>query len=194
MAIVQAQQKQQTEYEDMTPEQVSAARNQLIETRARYLLRNQVVDSVLSANPILKAVHNGVDASPVERDLAGYIQQRDEVAISLAKLASSLDEVRERATRAQSETHVVTRENTQLAAEVMDLVAQVNEKKSGHQTLRHEAVQQRDELQDNLKRSRERWRVMKGITSGVVAGSGVDWARDDKLRDLVLDPEDDEDI
>lgn len=51
----------------MTPEQVAAARNQLLETRARYLLRSQVVDSVLSANPILKAVHNGVEASPVER-------------------------------------------------------------------------------------------------------------------------------
>lgn len=51
----------------MSPEEVTAARNDLLETRARYLLRNQVIDSVLSANPILKAVHNGVEASPVER-------------------------------------------------------------------------------------------------------------------------------
>jgi hypothetical protein len=43
------------------------ARGELLESRAQYLLRNRVVDAVLSANPILKAVHNGTDASPVER-------------------------------------------------------------------------------------------------------------------------------
>ena len=50
------------------------ARNELLETRAKYLLRNQVVESVLAANPIIKAVHNGIEASPVERCVKNRIK------------------------------------------------------------------------------------------------------------------------
>jgi hypothetical protein len=48
---------------------------------------------------------------------------------------------------------------------------------------------QLDELEESLKVSRQRWRIMKGTASAVVAGSGVDWARDAALRELVLDTE-----
>lgn len=125
------------------------------------------------------------------RDLLPYIQQRDEAAIDVAKLASATGELRGQATRAQSEALRATRQNVTLAAEVMDLVAQIKEKKSGY--MRDEKTQQGiQRLEDELKSSRQRWRIMKGITGGVVAGSGVDWARDETLRDLVLDPEDDD--
>lgn len=56
----------------MTVEEADEACNQLLDTRARYMLRNSVVEAVLSANPILKAVHNGTDASPVERYVAAH--------------------------------------------------------------------------------------------------------------------------
>jgi hypothetical protein len=46
---------------------LDAAKNQLLETRAAYFSRNQVVESVLSANPILNAVHGAKLASPIER-------------------------------------------------------------------------------------------------------------------------------
>lgn len=39
----------------------------MLEARAKYMLRNQVVEAVMTANPILKAVHSGRDASAVER-------------------------------------------------------------------------------------------------------------------------------
>lgn len=52
---------------ELSTEEAEAARNELLETRGQYLIRNKVVESVLSANPILKAVHSGTDASPVER-------------------------------------------------------------------------------------------------------------------------------
>ena len=42
--------------------------------------------------------------------------------------------------------------------------------------------------------ARQRWRIMKSVVAAVVAGSGVDWARDDTLRGLVLDEEDEEDV
>ena len=52
---------------ELLVEETNTARNELLDTRGQYILRNRVVESVLSANPILKAVHNGTDASPVER-------------------------------------------------------------------------------------------------------------------------------
>lgn len=123
------------------------------------------------------------------RDLLPYIQQRDQAAISVAKLASTTGELRGQATQAQSEAQRATRRNVELAAEIMALVAQVKEK-SGY--TRDERTQQEiQRMEGELKSSRQRWRIMKGIVSGVVAGSGVDWARDETLRDLVLDPEDD---
>lgn len=53
---------------DATSERtVEVAQNELLDARARYMLRNEVVASVVSANPILQAVHNGTKASPIER-------------------------------------------------------------------------------------------------------------------------------
>lgn len=39
----------------------------LLDARATFKLRHDAVEAVMIANPILKAVHNGTDASPVER-------------------------------------------------------------------------------------------------------------------------------
>lgn len=45
-------------------------------------------------------------------------------------------------------------------------------------------------LEHQVRASRQRWRVMKGAASAIVAGSGIEWVRDERLRDLVLDPPD----
>ena len=39
----------------------------LLDARARFQLRHDAVEAVMIANPILKAVHTGTDASPAER-------------------------------------------------------------------------------------------------------------------------------
>lgn len=49
--------------------------------------------------------------------------------------------------------------------------------------------QEMERLEGNVRLSKQRWRVIKGVAAGVVAGSGVDWAGDDELCDIVLDPE-----
>ena len=36
---------------------------------------------------------------------------------------------------------------------------------------------------------KRQWRIVKGLVSALVAGSGVDWAADEKLRGLVEDGE-----
>lgn len=46
---------------------ITEAQDALLTARARYRLRNDAIESVMMANPILKAVHNGTQASPIER-------------------------------------------------------------------------------------------------------------------------------
>jgi hypothetical protein len=55
-----------------TPGEVSAeairdAKDRVLEARASWLLRNEVVEGVMTVNPVIKAVHRGTDASPIER-------------------------------------------------------------------------------------------------------------------------------
>lgn len=49
------------------------------------------------------------------------------------------------------------------------------------------------EMEESVKTSRQRWRIMKGTASGTIVGSGVDWARDLKLLEIVLDHDGTED-
>ena len=125
------------------------------------------------------------------RDLLPFIQKRDEAAIAVAEAASTTGDLRGQSTQAQSDTLRATRRNVELAGKVLDLAAQVKDKKSGYA---HDEETQNEiqRFEGDMKASRQRWRVMKGITSGVVAGSGVDWARNTVLREMVLDPEDEE--
>ena len=51
------------------------------------------------------------------------------------------------------------------------------------------AKEQIAKLEGRLAASKQKWRVMKGTASGIVAGSGVDWASKSELRDVVLDPD-----
>ena len=52
------------------------------------------------------------------------------------------------------------------------------------------ARQQLDELEAEMRISRQRFRIMKGTASATIAGSGIDWARDPKLLEIVLDEDD----
>ncbi|KAJ8132173.1 hypothetical protein O1611_g1454 [Lasiodiplodia mahajangana] len=148
---------------DTTPGRtVEVAQRELLDSRARYMLRNEVVASVVSTNPILQAVHNGTKASPIERDLLPILTDRDAATSALApqnnefhSLLSDLTDVEIRALRLE------------YAAEIARLEAEV-------------------------KGSRRKWRVLKDTASAIVAGSGVDWARDAELREIVLDPVEEE--
>ncbi|KAK2591137.1 hypothetical protein QQS21_011175 [Conoideocrella luteorostrata] len=158
----------------------------LLEARANYRLLNDVVESVMTVNPILKAVHNGTNATPAERDLLPYIERRDQSAISVAKHATDVGFIRNDLTEVQSDTARVIRKNVELTSTLFELAEEVKQKQATR--LDDEEIQSEiRKLEMAMRASRQRWRVMKGVASGIVAGSGVDWARDAKLREVVLD-------
>jgi hypothetical protein len=46
-------------------------------------------------------------------------------------------------------------------------------------------------VEKELKDSRRRMKTLKGILSAMIVGSGINWAADGSLVDLVMDDEDD---
>lgn len=119
------------------------------------------------------------------------MQERDETSISVAHHADSVTKLRDDLTAIQVKSIRVCRQNMELTSELFALAEQAKQKKAVR--VDDPRVQQEiDKLTREVKTSRQRWRVMKGVASGVVAGSGVDWAKDEDLRNIVLDPEDED--
>lgn len=98
---------------------------------------------------------------------------------------------REALTAVEAERVALSRSNTELAGKMVGLAKQVEGQKKGDIT--DPGMRGRiEEMEREVRRSRQRWRLMKGVASGVVAGSGMDWARDEKLRVLVLEEDSDD--
>lgn len=87
------------------------------------------------------------------------------------------------------ENTLVNQKNQKLVRELLEL--------TGHDPSWKEEIDDEDvkaqlnKLEIDQKRSKTKWETIKGITSAVVVGSGVDWAEDETLRSLVLDEADD---
>ncbi|CCC04855.1 hypothetical protein SMACR_04224 [Sordaria macrospora] len=169
--------------------QVDEARTELLEAKAALELRDYVFESAIVVRPILRAVHGGTQASPVERDILPLIQRRDQVSAKAAQQASASYEVRDRMLTLELNRIRVGQQNATLASELLRL-----SKTTGATDVEVDGAtklqRQLDKTKGELQVSRQRWKTIKGATSVLVAGSGVDWVRDERLRGLVLDPPD----
>ncbi|RDW72055.1 hypothetical protein BP5796_08089 [Coleophoma crateriformis] len=171
---------------------IQEARDQFLEAKASYSSRSNIIDSVLIANPISNAVHAGPNASIVEVDLLPLIEQRDQLSVAFAELTSKVRSAREELTETESEHILLARENVQLAATMMSLADEAK-KQNRDVIVDPKSRTQLDELDQGVRDSRQKWRIMKGTTSAIIAGSGVDWARDPKLLEIVLDADNEND-
>ncbi|KAI0205030.1 centromere protein H (CENP-H)-domain-containing protein [Astrocystis sublimbata] len=173
---------------------VEEAQKELLGSRARYTLRNEVVASVVSANPILQAVHDGTMASPIERDLLPLLTDRDAATSTLASQDTKYHSLLSDLTEVESRSLRLSRENVALAQRLMTLANQTDKGKAELLSNNPEHGAKIAALEADLKVSRRRWRVLKGTASAIIAGSGIDWARDTELRDIVLDPAEEEEL
>lgn len=119
------------------------------------------------------------------------MERRDEASIAVAKEAAKTGRVWDDLTSTQSSTLFASRKNVTSTAELFELAEEAKQKKRIPPN-NTKMMQEQAKLEAELKTSKQRWRVMKGVASGIIAGSGIDWARDDELRDVVLDPETEE--
>ena len=149
-----------------------------------------MINNVLIANPLLRGIHGSTAASPIEQDILPWVQARDAASRDVAAQSAAARQVLAQLTDAESEVLRAARRNRDLAAEVLRLAKEANRGRTGADAGGDPAAKaQVAELEKRLAASRQKWRVMKGTASGIVAGSGVDWAADPVLRDVVLDPE-----
>lgn len=160
----------------------------MLDARARYMLRQTIIRNVILVDPILKAVHGGLHSNSLEERLLPFIHERDVMAMLHSTIATSVASTRLELSKIDRENLVVNQKNQQLAQAVLGMVEQLKEQtieEVDDEDLRTglEAAEREEKL------SKRRMRVMKGIASGVVVGSGVEWAKEARLLELVMDDE-----
>ncbi|PQE25802.1 Centromere Cenp-H protein [Rutstroemia sp. NJR-2017a BBW] len=197
-AVLSAQEQPEVSQGD-----IEEAQKDLLQAKASYSLRGKIIENAVIANPILKAVHAGNNASIIEhlhryklyahscRDLLPLIQQRDTASEKLAQLSNSVYSARDEINKVSIEHIVLSRKNVELSNEMLSLADQANA--NGKNDIKDPEVRaELDGLEAEMKTSKQRWRVMKNTASAVIVGSGVDWARDPKLLEIVLDDDGDD--
>ena len=121
------------------------------------------------------------------RKLRPRIARRDLLSIIHTNLSSSLEVTLTTQSTVETEHVMATKKNAELTQALLKIVA---ESKTRPEDIKDPKLQsQLTILEKENKAGRSRQRMMKSIVSAVIAGSGVDWARDDTLRELVMDDE-----
>ncbi|KAK3695212.1 centromere protein H (CENP-H)-domain-containing protein [Podospora appendiculata] len=166
-----------------------ATQMNLLEAKAALALRNDILESVMTVQPILEAVHHGTQASPVERDLSPYVEQRDRVAVRAAMQFEQSEQARRSLQALEVESVKVKDRNVQLASAVLRM-ADNTQRQSMEMMDDARLKRELDEMENEVRASRQRWKVIKGTAGAVVVGSGIDWVQDERLRGLVLDAAD----
>lgn len=195
-ALLEAQEKVPMVRQPLADEeldaQVKIAEKECLEARAAYSLKQSVVEDVLIVHPVLKAVHSGLKATATERALHPLIDRRDTLEVAHTNLSSTLQTLLREAAKLSGDNIRAMEKNRALTATLLALTKKVQAQRD-EVTKDWEVNTKLEGLRDDTATARQRWRIMKSVVTAVVAGSGVDWARDDTLRDLVLDGEKDAD-
>lgn len=169
--------------------QITKAQNNALEARAAYVLRNRIVQQTMITDPILKAIHTGADGGSLVQKLLGLTNERDVLAMVNSKLSKDLQNTSIDLMEIEKKNINLSTMNQDLAATMLDLAKDVKEQNSedvDDPMLRN----QLQRLDREVKDARRDWRIMKSVVSAVVTGTGIDWAMDDTLVELVLDDED----
>lgn len=103
-----------------------------------------------------------------------------------AKLASSA-----RSLNAAEQANIVANQKNRELSQTMLGLAEATKSQSAEDIDDPRLREQIKAVEKELKDSRRRMKTLKGILSAMVVGSGINWAADESLTDLVLEDEDD---
>ncbi|KAI9793484.1 MAG: hypothetical protein M1835_007203 [Candelina submexicana] len=170
-------------------EQLRLAEQEVLDAKATYSLRKQILESMLATDPTLKAVHSRMQASPVERALLPLIERRDLLSMAHTQLSTDASTLNDSLSALMADNIRLSGKNRGLARILIELAEDL--KTSIADDVKDARLRsQLEQLKEENRIRKSRWRLMKGVVSTVVVGSAVDWARDDELRELVIDKED----
>ena len=182
---------EQTLSDQDTIENLKLAEAQCLEAQAEYMLRQSVVEDAIIASPILNAVHAGSNATGTERTLRPLLNRRDILEIASTNLSSSLQSTMSGTSKKATDKLTRMNENRTLAARLTSFTSTITARTEA-MTEQPEVKLRLKELKEEAETARKQWMIMKSVVGAVIAGSGVDWAQDTTLLDLVLDPEEDD--
>jgi hypothetical protein len=130
------------------------------------------------------------DYSDCCRRILPLIAESDAVSMVHGSLTSKLVSTQRTINTAGQANIVASRKNRELAAEMLAL-AEDMKVQSAKDIEDPRLCDQVSAVEKELRESRRRAKTLKGVLSAMVVGSGINWAADEGLTELVMDDEDD---
>jgi hypothetical protein len=198
-----------TDLSDLSDDELQAhltsAQREAMEAKAEYEIRNRISHNVLVMDPVLKAVHGGDRTGYAEkfvelgqlhflsnksRRILPLITENDTVSMVHGLLAAKLLSSQRAISTAGQANTLASRKNRELSATMLTL-AQEMEAQSAKDIEDPRLRDQVNAVDRELKDSRRRTKTLKGLISAMIVGSGINWAADEDLTELVMDDEED---
>lgn len=124
------------------------------------------------------------------RRILPLVTENDAVSMIHGSLTSKLASTNKSLSVAEQNNIVANQRNRELAQTMLALAEEM--KAQSVQDIEDPQLRQRvDAVDKELKDSRRRVRTLKGILSAMIVGSGINWAADEGLTELVMEDEDD---
>ncbi|KAF2712486.1 hypothetical protein K504DRAFT_499578 [Pleomassaria siparia CBS 279.74] len=176
--------------DDVLEEQLMVAEREAMEAKAEYELRNRISHNVLVMDPVLKAVHGGESAEYAEKRILPLIGENDVVSMLHGTLAERLAYLTHALSDAERGNLAAKTKNNELSQTLLALAEEV--KAQSIEDIESPRLRnQVESIEKEVKELRRRSKTLKGLISGAIVGSGINWAEDEELCELVLDDEDD---
>ncbi|CAN9115895.1 unnamed protein product [Alternaria alternata] len=176
--------------DDLLEGRLTVAQREAMDARAEYEIRSKITHNVLVMDPVLKAVYEGEQTGFAEKRILPLVTENDTVFMMHGALTSRLAHT----TRSQStaeHSNMTENQRHEELAETMLALAEEMKTQSAHDIEDAQLRQRVDAVDKELKDSRRRAKTLKGILSAMIVGSGINWAADEGLTELVLEDEDD---
>ncbi|KAF2033733.1 hypothetical protein EK21DRAFT_108861 [Setomelanomma holmii] len=176
--------------DDELQEQLIIAQREAMEAKTEYELRNRITHNVLVMDPVLKAVHGGERTGFAEKRILPLITENDTVSMLHGSLTTKLTSIQRASSLAQQANIIANRKNKELSQTMLALAEEMKAQSAKD----IEDPRLRDQVgavEKESKESRRRMKTLKGILSAMIVGSGINWAADADLTELVMEDEDD---
>ncbi|KAL1800473.1 hypothetical protein ACET3X_000815 [Alternaria dauci] len=176
--------------DDLLEGRLTAAQHEAMDARAEYEIRNKTTHKVLVMDPVLKAVYEGEQTGFAERCILPLVTENDTVSMIHGSLTLRLAHTARSLSTAEQGNMAANQRHEELA-ETMLALAEETKTQSVHDIEDAQLRQRVDAADKELKDSRRRVKTLKGILSAMIVGSGINWAADEALTELVMEDEDD---
>jgi hypothetical protein len=181
---------------------IHAAQELFTTTHARHSLQQRIVTRALTAGPLAAAAHTpagysssssssaavaAVADTETHTRLGAGLAARDAYGMLAATAMAAVQGVRARTDEVEGLGRAKMAENERVVQRMLGMAEQARDEEEGLERVGSEMRERIEEEEKAVKRAKSEWRVMKGLIGGIIVGSGVDWAADQELIEIVAE-------